>query len=96
MNHGKVQNAWAILRLATSRQRELTEGYAAIGVNFMHLDKKFHNHLLKEAVKTDTDTVVARYRPLLQSIMFFEGSVVTPEFNRRLASRFALLLERTD
>ena len=55
-------------------------------MNFMHLDTKFHEHLMKEAMETDTATVVAKYMPLVQSIMIFEGRVVTPEFNRKLAS----------
>ena len=91
---GMFKNAWATYRLAASRQRELTEAFAGIGVNFMHLDTKFTTHLVKEAIETDTATVAAKYSPLLQHIMIDEGHVVTPEFNRRLASMFTLLLEQ--
>src|SRR6266849_2164067 len=91
---GTFKNAWAIFRLATSRQRELTEAFAEIGVNFMHLDTKFNKHLVKEAMETDTANVVAKYTPLLQSIMILEGRVVAPEFNRRLALRFTHLLQQ--
>jgi len=86
-----LSNAWAIYRLASRRQRELTEQFAQIGVNFMHLDTKFAKPLLKEAMETDATSVADKYKPLVSSIAAFSGRVVTPEFNRRLLSRFTLL-----
>jgi hypothetical protein len=85
---GMFQNAWATYRLATSRQRALTEAFGGIGVNFMHLDTKFTKHLVKEAIETDVATVAAKYMPLVESITILSGHIVTPEFNRRLMFRF--------
>lgn len=83
-----IKEAWTIFRLATKRQRELTSEFAKIGVNFMHLDTKFNEHLVKEAIATDTASVVAKYTPLLQSMIMGEGPIVSPQFNHRLMIRF--------
>src|SRR6478752_6997750 len=42
---------------------ELTEAFAAqTGVNFRHLDAAFTELVIKEAMKTDTETAVAKIR----------------------------------
>jgi hypothetical protein len=93
---GIFKKAWAIYRNATSQQRELTNAFAEIGVNFMHLDATFHEHVIKEAMGTNTESAVAKYLPVVESITILSGHVVTPEFNRRLMLRFNPLRETSE
>ena len=91
-----IKEAEVVFRLATKRQRELTEAFAKIGVNFMHLDPTINMHLVKEAMQSNTAVVVAKYTPILQSIVAIEGPVVTPEFNRRLELYFSQIQASID
>ncbi|MHC1947301.1 hypothetical protein IF803_23250 [Bradyrhizobium sp. UFLA06-06] len=83
---GKLKDLWNTYRKAASAQRELTNAFArATGVNFMHLDTAFTRCAIKRAMETnDIDATVREYAPLIESVKIFSGSIVTPEFNRRL------------
>jgi hypothetical protein len=80
-----LRYAVAIYRLAKMRQRELAEGFAALGViNPQHIDAGLTEPWLKEAMVTDAETVVRKYAPLIQHLILSDGPVVTRRFNQHL------------
>jgi hypothetical protein len=64
---GMFKEAWARYRLGKHRQRQLSDAFAGVGIDYMSLDTTFHERLLKEAMDTDAATVVTKYTPLLRA-----------------------------
>jgi hypothetical protein len=50
---GMFRNALAKYRLGKQRQKELTELCARVGIDFLSLNTKLHEHILKFAIEHD-------------------------------------------
>jgi hypothetical protein len=72
---GVFKEAWSRYRRAKQCQRELTKAFAEQGVDFMSVDSKTHEIVLKEAMVTDISTVVVKWVPIFEAFSAYNQKV---------------------